>query len=476
MKTILKFSVFFFAVSLTACEKPTPEELPETFDFKIVDGMIQSPKWLAKKVEEVADRYLLTPSGEKNYPWVYGIEHKGHEYILVHDGFTGTVVGSYLFFTFSGESVIGGGELWWELYEATRLPYDNELLWRYEYRPMNSKSILTRADRQISFLTPNGNPVPDTWVRDEQYITSADIAAGRAFFKSTYPNAQEVSGPSTTYNCHGYVWSVTEGGSRVWIGYDYPGATYLFVNDGYVATSSNTPGAKVRYLNADHSAIAETSDIFVSKWNEYPLYRHNKNYSPFGSSPQLAYYIPFQPVITGNNPTALNVNATYSVTAPPTGVTFDGWEISRSNYQVSSGLGSRNLIIKFTDYGPYTLTANFTLSDGSDYPTTKTFTLSPPTPAPQVPLLMNVGGYVRPATIQVRNHIRGALYEWETMQGQIVEQGADYVKVIPQYSSAPSGPRTVPVRARMIIASVPSAWSSWLSVTLPLSMPIEIEK
>jgi hypothetical protein len=87
----------------------------------------------------------------------------------------------------------------------------------------------------------------------------------------------------------------------------------------------DTPGAKVRYLNADHSAIAETADIFVSKWNMFPLYRHHKNRSLFGSSPQLKYYKRnFSPVISGPNSVGLNTNAAYSVPAPPTFVALIG--------------------------------------------------------------------------------------------------------------------------------------------------------
>ncbi len=68
MKITFKLGILFLAIASVACEKDTPEEknpIPAFRSFKIVDGMIQSPKWLADKVEEVADRYGLTPLGKK---------------------------------------------------------------------------------------------------------------------------------------------------------------------------------------------------------------------------------------------------------------------------------------------------------------------------------------------------------------------------------------------------------------------------
>jgi hypothetical protein len=118
---------------------------------------------------------------------------------------TQTVVGHYLFFTLSGDFVIGGSDLWKELYETAKMETDNILLWRYQYNSAKSKSIATRADQLIDFRTPYGTQVPDTWICDEWYTTPARISQGRNYYASCYPNAEEVSGPSTTYNCHGYV-------------------------------------------------------------------------------------------------------------------------------------------------------------------------------------------------------------------------------------------------------------------------------
>ena len=351
MKTITyRLGILFFAIALIACERDTPEEPGPsvvTFDgFEVVDGMIQSPQWLADKVEEVADRYPLTPSGRKHYPWVHLIEYNGQYCVYVMDGLSSVYVDGELYFTLSGDQVAGLSDLWWELRNVARPFKEDDLLWRYEWRSRSSKSVLTRADREILFYTPHNTPVPETYVLDERIDTPAEILAARNHYGLDYPNAEEVSGPSDTYNCHGYAWSITEGGPTVWIGLGHAGETHRFVDDGsYIPASPDTPGAKVRYLNADHSAIAETADIFVSKWAQYPLYRHNKNDSPFpasGATPQVAYYKRNTPiVIAGPDSTPSNTNATYSVTTTARGVTFNNWSITGGSYTITSG-GTNN--------------------------------------------------------------------------------------------------------------------------------------
>jgi hypothetical protein len=125
--------ILLLALASAACQK---EPYTKTFEgFEIVDGMIHSPQWLADEVEEVADLYDLTPSGEKCYPWVYKIEYHGQGYIFINDGLCATIVGGNLYFTLSGESVVGGSDLWEELFEVTGMLRDeDDLLWRYEWK------------------------------------------------------------------------------------------------------------------------------------------------------------------------------------------------------------------------------------------------------------------------------------------------------------------------------------------------------
>lgn len=76
-----------------------------------------------------------------------------------------------------------------------------------------SYSSLTNhfAQQMASIQTPNGSFVPDSYYETEmswadiQYYNNATIAA--------YPNATFLSNSSKTYNCHGYAWHVSEGGT-----------------------------------------------------------------------------------------------------------------------------------------------------------------------------------------------------------------------------------------------------------------------
>ncbi|MDR2894011.1 MAG: hypothetical protein LBU97_00945 [Alistipes sp.] len=209
MKTTRKFTILFLALVQAACMETFIEPEPDDV-VKIADGMIQSPQWLVDEVNRIADLSGPTGTGEKLYPWVYYVPYNGRNFIYIHGVVGGCYICGNFYFTFSGEPVRVEADhrlgLYGELEEARRksgIGNDyNNLLWRYEYESTKSKSSSTRADRQTRFYTPNGTLVPDTWYRDETYITSAQIAAGRDYFKYAYPNAQEVSGPSTTIWLH----------------------------------------------------------------------------------------------------------------------------------------------------------------------------------------------------------------------------------------------------------------------------------
>jgi subtilisin family serine protease len=88
--------------------------------------------------------------------------------------------------------------------------------------------------------------------------------------------------------------------------------------------------------------------------------------------------------ITGSDKPAWNTNVTYSIpTTMPAGITFDGWEVRRqlpaqATTFTTSGLTGRDLSVRFIGYGKHIITANFTLPDGSDYSTTKTVEVTPP--------------------------------------------------------------------------------------------------
>ncbi len=151
------------------------------------------------------------------------------------------------------------------------------------------------ADSPTTIYTPQGSIGPDTYIRDE--MSPSEIAAYNSWATSTYPNATLLSDASKTYNCHGYAWYVSEGGTHVWIGYNTIWAEDVYWQDNsYVEQSSEANGQKVSYrpdYQANHSAITTgSSGIFISKWGPGPLMQHAYNYCPYwqGGTTYLKYY------------------------------------------------------------------------------------------------------------------------------------------------------------------------------------------
>jgi tetratricopeptide (TPR) repeat protein len=119
-------------------------------------------------------------------------------------------------------------------------------------------------------------------------LTNYWIAYYDDYYTSQYPNATLISSSSRKYNCHGYAWYKSEGGAAVWIGYSTPGSEEVFWNDGSYAEVPTAVSTKVSYTG-DHSAVTtSTTDVYISKWNMYPLMRHHKDYTPgYGSANQF---------------------------------------------------------------------------------------------------------------------------------------------------------------------------------------------
>jgi hypothetical protein len=135
MKTICKLSFLFLALTWTACQKEANEETdPDKIrtifgDVTIVNGTIQSPKWLIQKVDSVANTYMLDEFGRKIYPSVYGVEHGGQNYIYVLDLLESCGACGNMYFTLSGDPIDPMSGLYGELDEA-KVMDDYTLLWR----------------------------------------------------------------------------------------------------------------------------------------------------------------------------------------------------------------------------------------------------------------------------------------------------------------------------------------------------------
>jgi len=144
-----------------------------------------------------------------------------------------------------------------------------------------------KADTPRNIYTPRGTLVGDSYERDElDESTREDLDD---YYASAYPNATQLTlwgeeySSSRKYNCHGYAWYMIgdeEINDPVWIGCSSAGQTYKYWQD---MSYSEVPVQYATHVDysGDHSAITtDETDIYISKWNMYPLMRHHKNYHP----------------------------------------------------------------------------------------------------------------------------------------------------------------------------------------------------
>lgn len=117
--------------------------------------------------------------------------------------------------------------------------------------------------------------------------------------------------------------------------------------------------------------IYSTSDRYLGRHNEYGYGLVNARKAVLGDL-----------IILGEGYVAANTNTSYSIPTPiPTGVTFNGWTVTPSSYTLTSGTLSGNpLNIRFNTYGEYTLTAKFTLPDGTIRTDVAQVNRTPPAP------------------------------------------------------------------------------------------------
>lgn len=155
------------------------------------------------------------------------------------------------------------------------------------------KSELKADDTQRNIYTPRGTLVGDSYETDEfTYGTTREYWDD--YYASAYPNATQLTlwdeeySSSRRYNCHGYAWHMIgddDINDPVWIGYYDYGQTYKYWEDESYSEVAVQYASIVDY-SGDHSATTTgQTDIYISKWNMYPLMRHHKNYHPGYGNP-----------------------------------------------------------------------------------------------------------------------------------------------------------------------------------------------
>lgn len=176
----------------------------------------------------------------------------------------------------------------------------------------------------ISYVeTPKGSTVT-AWITEEQ------TASLRHYYDSVYSllypeNIKLITydnrSSSRRFNCHGYAWYMTESeyvlNDPRWIGYQYSTDEDIYMTDGsYIQVASEIYPGKVSWGSSDHSAITTSeSGIYISKWNQYPLFKHSWDNTPYGTA-NLKYYAPT--MIEGDNSILCNSsNRVFSVASIP---------------------------------------------------------------------------------------------------------------------------------------------------------------
>lgn len=165
-------------------------------------------------------------------------------------------------------------------------------------------------DYPSTVTTPNGSSVPVIVMTWE--LSSSSIAAAHTWVATHYPLAVREANASRRYNCHSYAWYTQWTSNIRWM--NTPGDDKYWQDGSYILGSS-TPGAKVSYVNDDHSAIVVSANEFRSKWGQYPLMRHAPNYDPYNGS-TLAYYVrPLKVTMSGPTSRQPNQSGTWTCSA-----------------------------------------------------------------------------------------------------------------------------------------------------------------
>ena len=197
--------------------------------------------------------------------------------------------------------------------------------------------------------TPRGSVVSDTYIRNEE-ITAADIVYINGQLDIQYPNAQKMQESTTTYNCHAYAWSVSEGGQPVWMGLSSNPTSIYWTDGSYIEVTNPEDANKVSYANDNHSAITTSeTDFFISKWGAWPLMKHQKNDCPYNSS-ILKYYkiASLPPTISG--PSTLYSQATYTIDNLPPGAAVE-WSVTQPYIAPTIYVQNSGTVILTNHYG-----------------------------------------------------------------------------------------------------------------------------
>ena len=221
-------------------------------------------------------------------------------------------------------------------------------------------------------------------------------------FMENHPEYTLVAPASLLYNCHGFAYSVFQGGEKCQITWDESLCTsngsslasYIEIlaseaqpDDIVTAVEQESWGDLV----SRHSAIVINEDTLLSKWGNFPLFKHHKNdpwlSGQIGLTNNVSHYVYYRRNVNANNsisgPSSFNGSGTFTFTPNVTPTTCI-WSVEpAAMFQVSSGTGyTANLSYKTPfEYLAPKATITFTFNYGCDnhYTATKEIDLRIPT-------------------------------------------------------------------------------------------------
>ena len=150
---------------------------------------------------------------------------------------------------------------------------------------------------------------------------SIEMQEGLDFINAGFPDVEIIDEATCRYNCHAFAWYITEGGEEYWIDQrTESGGENIsnFWNDGTYKETTYEYAEKIFYPTYDHSAIAMSQTMYISKWGAYHLVRHHKTNCPYYST-GLRYFTKNMdaPGINDNKPNPIKPDPIPTPVEPP---------------------------------------------------------------------------------------------------------------------------------------------------------------
>ncbi len=136
--------------------------------------------------------------------------------------------------------------------------------------------LLLAGIQAFAITTPCGDTVPYTSSPGESYSTGERSAMdddARINYGATILYTYDTPSATSTYNCHGFAWHMSEGGAKRWINFSGSAGNNIYVTSGCYVECSISQATKVCY-QYDHSAVRINNSKFKSKWGSAPLCTH----------------------------------------------------------------------------------------------------------------------------------------------------------------------------------------------------------